>query len=103
MHQSGRPVWGWRETLALPRPQKIIRPAHTPLKSDFYNKIVPKRTHAVQQFCRYSITSSAVESTPAGMVRPSALAVLRLINNSNLVGRSTGKSAGFAPFRIRST
>jgi len=44
MHQSGRPVWGWRETLALPRPQKIIRPAHTPLKSDFYNKIGPKRT-----------------------------------------------------------
>ena len=34
---------------------------------------------------------------------PIALAVLRLINNSNLVGRSTGKSAGFAPFRIRST
>ena len=44
MHQSGRPVWGWRETLALPRPQKIIRPAHTPLKSDFYNKICHKRT-----------------------------------------------------------
>jgi hypothetical protein len=30
--------------LALPRPQKIIRPAHTPLKSDFYNKICHKRT-----------------------------------------------------------
>jgi hypothetical protein len=44
MHQSGRPVWGWRETLALPRPQKIIRPAHTPFKSDFHNKIDPKRT-----------------------------------------------------------
>jgi hypothetical protein len=44
MHQSGRPVWGWRETLALPRPQKIIRPAHTPLKSDFYNKIGQNRT-----------------------------------------------------------
>ncbi len=44
MHQSGRPVWGWRETLALPRPQKIIRPAHTPLKSDFYNKIGQKQT-----------------------------------------------------------
>jgi len=43
MHQSGRPVWGWRETLALPRPQKIIRPAHTPLKSDFYNKIGQKQ------------------------------------------------------------
>jgi hypothetical protein len=40
---------GWRETLALRRPQKIIRTAHTPLKSDFYNKIGPKRTHAPQQ------------------------------------------------------
>jgi hypothetical protein len=49
MHQSGRPVWGWRETLALPRPQKIIRPAHTPLKSDFYNKIGQQQTHALQQ------------------------------------------------------
>ena len=48
MHQSGRPLWGWRETLALPRPQKIIRPAHTPLKSDFYNKIGPKRTDALK-------------------------------------------------------
>jgi hypothetical protein len=35
---------GWRETLALRRPQKIIRTAHTPLKSDFYNKIGPKQT-----------------------------------------------------------
>jgi hypothetical protein len=43
MHQTGRPVWGWRETLALPRPQKIIRPAHTSLESDFYNKIGPSR------------------------------------------------------------
>ena len=29
-----------------------------------------------------------------------ALAVLRLITNSNLVGCSTGNSAGFAPLRI---
>ena len=34
------------------------------------------------------------------MVRPSALAVLRLITSSNLVGCSTGKSAGVAPRRI---
>ena len=33
----------------------------------------------------HSITSSAMENTPAGMVRPSALAVVRLITNSNLV------------------
>jgi hypothetical protein len=31
------------------------------------------------------------------MTKPSALAVLRLITNSNLVGCSTGMSAGFAP------
>ena len=41
----------------------------------------------------YSITSSAMERTPDGKVRPSALAVLRLMTNSNFVGRRTGKSA----------
>ena len=49
----------------------------------------------------YSITSSAMESTPAGMARRSALAVVRLMTNSNLVDCSTGRSAGFAPLRIR--
>src|SRR5262252_974720 len=44
----------------------------------------------------HSITSSAVESSVAGTVRPSALAVLRLITNSNLVGCTTGKSPGLA-------
>ena len=51
----------------------------------------------------YSITSSARESNCGGTVRPSALAVLRLITSSNLVGACTGKSPGFSPFRIRST
>ena len=37
------------------------------------------------------------------MVRPSALAVLRLMTSSNFVGCSTGRSAGFAPLRILST
>ena len=36
-----------------------------------------------------------------GTSRPSAFAVLRLITNSNLVGRNTGKSAGFSPLRMR--
>ena len=34
---------------------------------------------------------------------PSALAVLRLITSSYLVGACTGRSAGFSPLRIRST
>jgi hypothetical protein len=49
---------------------------------------------------RYSITSSAMESTPAGIVRPSVFAVLRLMTSSNLVDCITGRSAGFAPLRI---
>ena len=41
----------------------------------------------------YSITSSASASNVGGTSRPSALAVLRLITNSNLVARSTASSA----------
>jgi hypothetical protein len=50
----------------------------------------------------YWITSSAVASSVSGMVRPSALAVLRLSTNANLLGCCTGKSPGFSPRRIRS-
>jgi len=38
-----------------------------------------------------------------GTLRPSALATLRLIANSNLVGACTGRSAGLSPRRLRST
>src|SRR5262249_42822439 len=51
----------------------------------------------------HSITSSARASNADGTVRPSALAVTRLMTRSNLVGCSTGMSAGFAPRRILST
>src|SRR5262249_2338484 len=51
----------------------------------------------------HSITSSARASTVAGTSRPSALAVLRLITSSYLVGACTGRSAGFSPLRMRST
>src|ERR1019366_5808121 len=42
----------------------------------------------------HSITSSARASSVGGMVMPSVLVVLRLITSSNLVGCSTGRSAG---------
>src|SRR5262249_53216914 len=51
----------------------------------------------------YSITSSARASSEGGTVRPSALAVVRFTTKSNLVGCSTGISAGFAPRRTLST
>src|SRR5262249_46739082 len=52
---------------------------------------------------RYSITSSARASTDAGMSRPSALSVFRLITISYLVGACTGSSAGFSPLRMGAT
>src|SRR5450759_4913553 len=51
----------------------------------------------------YSITSSARASSDGGTVRPSTLAVLRLITSSNLVGCWIGRSEGLVPLRIRST
>ena len=51
----------------------------------------------------HSITSSARVSNVGGTVRPSALAVLRSIASTIFVGSCTGRSAGFSPFRMRST
>src|SRR5262249_31333432 len=49
----------------------------------------------------HSITSSASNCIELGTSIPSALAVCRLMTNSNLVDRTTGRSAGFASLRIR--
>src|SRR5262249_45947473 len=49
------------------------------------------------------INSSARRTSVAGISRPIALAVLRLITSSNLVGNCTGRSLILAPRRMRST
>jgi len=49
----------------------------------------------------HSMTSSTMEITPAGIVSSSAFAVLRLSTNSNFVGCSTGRLAGFSPLTMR--
>src|SRR5262245_15918501 len=49
----------------------------------------------------HSITSSARVSSVAGTSRPSAWAVLRLMNSSIFVDCWTGRSAGFSPLTIR--
>ena len=51
----------------------------------------------------HSIIRSARPSSDCGIASFIALAVLRLITSLNLVGCSTGRSAGFAPLKIRST
>src|SRR5262249_35512073 len=62
-----------------------------------------KRRHSHCSRFSYSITSSASASIVGGISRPSAFAVLRLMTRSNLVGCSTGRSAGLAPRKILST
>ena len=52
---------------------------------------------------RYSMTSSASNCIELGTSMPSALAVCRLMTNSNFVDCTTGRSAGFSPLRIRPT
>ena len=49
----------------------------------------------------HSMTSSAVASNECGTLRPSALAVSRLITSSNFVGACTGRSAGLSPAERR--
>jgi len=59
-----------------------------------------RRPSAIRKNASYSISSSEMLSKPDEMVRPSALAVFMLMASSNLVGCSTGRSAGFLPIRI---
>src|SRR5215467_3720217 len=63
----------------------------------------PTTSVAAQLPPLHSMTSSARASSDGGMVRPSAFAAFMLITSSNFVGCSIGKSAGLAPFAIRST
>src|SRR4029453_10972774 len=51
----------------------------------------------------HSITSSARGGRMGGRSRPRALAVLRVVTSSNLVGVSIGRSSGFSPAIIFST
>src|SRR5262249_28272354 len=48
----------------------------------------------------HSITSSVNASSVGGTSRLIALAVLRLMMNSNLVGACTGRSPGSPPFKM---
>src|SRR5215471_8916575 len=64
---------------------------------------LPVSTRRRRQATTYSITWSARKRSDGGMVRPRALAVLRLMTRSNFVDCCTGRSAGFIPLKILST
>ena len=82
------------------------------LRQMFYTQIERRTFHTAWVRTRlvhrseagcHSITSSARTSNVGETVRPSVLAVLRFITSSNFVGCWTGRSAGFAPFKMAST
>jgi hypothetical protein len=107
---------GQKQTFAVHQPMSALPPIAT-AKADMPQMIM-SALHPIADMCSalahvcfgpkadipiHSITSSARASTAGGTVRPSALAVLRLIARSYLVGVCTGRSAGFSPLRMRST
>src|SRR5215813_14171073 len=65
----------------------------------------PRRRHAEQGDegapQHHSITSSAMARSEGGTERPSIVAIWALMISSNLLDCTTGKSAGFAPLRMR--
>jgi len=92
-------------SIALDRQDRDARPmsASPPIAVKHWRRSETPLCARSRRWSVYSITSSAVASSLSGTVRPSALAVLRLITSSNLVGAWTGRSLGLAPLRIRST
>src|SRR5262245_15127812 len=87
------------------RPLSPVATQHS-LPSGRYSLLgpdLPRLDRASFAWRTHSITSSARASKVGGTVRPSVLAVLRLITSSNLIGCSIGRSLGLAPFRILST
>ena len=59
-------------------------------------RLVTAHTQSGTPRAAYSITSSARMSSVDGISRPRVLAVCTLTASSNLIGSSTGRSAGFA-------
>src|SRR5262245_26414532 len=107
---------GHKQTCAIHQPMSALPPIAT-AKADMpqmvMSALLPKadmcganehvRYGPIADISRYSITSSARDSSDGGIVIPSAFAVLLLMTNSNRVACRNGKSVGRAPFRIFTT
>jgi hypothetical protein len=71
-----------------------------PIATDARTLRLFSRVHMSRHPPSHSITTSARASRVGGTSRPRALAVCRLMTNSNLVDCKTGRSAGLAPLKI---
>jgi hypothetical protein len=72
---------GQKQTFAVQKGMSALPP-----KADMCGAAWDVRFGPIADIAAYSITSSAKEISPEGMVMPRALAALRLITNSYLVG-----------------
>ncbi len=96
-----------RDGIAFGISHQYADPAHALLHRLRARRERPGRRRATEKRDElappHSITSSAMASSLSGTVRPSILAVSALMTSSNLLACTTGKSAGFAPLRMRPT
>src|SRR5262249_50703266 len=100
-HERLQPVWRYAVKKTDHRHRRLLRARHERPRSGC---AAEQRDECAPLHLRgHSMTSSARASSVSGTVRPSALAVLRLITSSNFVGCITGKSAGLVPFKILPT
>src|SRR5262249_38474921 len=90
--------FGHKQTLALQNVTSALHP-----KADMCGALAHVCFGPKADIAAYSISSLARARSELGTVRPSALAVFRLITKSNFVAACTGRSAGFSPLRMRST
>src|SRR5262245_18786407 len=72
------------------------RPDHRPVRQRQDGGRDSREQEPAATVKHYSITWSARWSSDAGIARPRAFAVLRLMTSSNLVGCSIGRSPGLA-------
>src|SRR5262249_23595835 len=98
LHESGDPLALGRSRARTQEPDSVRRLLRA-------HRERPRCCRAAEQSDEgapsHSITSSARASSVGDTSIPSAFAVARLMTKSNLVGCTTGKSAGLAPLRMR--
>src|SRR5262249_34363460 len=101
-HEAERLTLGDVERDIIHRAQDGSRAPSAPsIRADL--EVPHEAFYRQERHARHWITRSARCSNDGETVMPRALAVLRLITKSMRVGCSTGRSAGLAPLRIRST
>ena len=102
--RAPRPIRTMAPPTATSFPCPPNGPVERPAKPVRSNRLLGDGKHHDRSCgAHHSTTLSARSSSLDGILRPSAFAVFRLMTSANLVGCSTGKSPGFAPFKILST